>query len=97
MRFDHYLFLFNSLTNIISISSFLVNFKWPFHRDYLLSHGLVDVSKESINYVFSKKGTGNVGIIVIGGAAEAMESYPKAATVVLKNRKGFVKVAIRNG
>ena len=76
---------------------FAVNFRWPFHRDFLLSLGVVDVSKESINYVFSQKGVGNAAIIVVGGAAEALESHPHAATLVLKNRKGFVKVAIRNG
>ena len=74
-----------------------INFRWPFHRDLLLGLGLVDVSKESITHVCKKKGPGNAAIVVIGGAAESMEAFHDAATLVLKNRKGFVKMAIRCG
>ena len=75
----------------------LVNFRWPFHRDYLLSLGVCDVSKESITHICTKQGTGNAAIIVIGGAAESLEAYPGAATLMLKNRKGFVKMALKTG
>lgn len=73
------------------------NFRWPFHRDFLLGLGLRDVSKESIIHVCTKQGTGNAAIIVIGGAAESLEAYPGSATLKLKNRKGFVKMALKTG
>lgn len=75
----------------------LVNFRWPFHRDILLGLGLNDVSKESITHICTNQGTGNAAIIVIGGAAESLEAYPGSATLKLKNRKGFVKMALRTG
>eukprot|EP00111_Clytia_hemisphaerica_P007721 TCONS_00022436-protein len=73
------------------------NFRWPFHRDFLLGLGLNDVSKESINHVCTNQGTGNAAIIVIGGAAESLEAYPGSAKLKLKGRKGFVKLALKNG
>lgn len=43
------------------------------------------------------KGTGNGITIVIGGAKESLEAVPDSMRLVLKDRKGFVKLAIRNG
>lgn len=63
----------------------------------LLALGLVDVSRDSINYVCGKKGGGNAAIIVVGGAAESLEAVPGRATLVLKKRKGFVKMALKTG
>ena len=77
--------------------SFSVNFRWPFHRDFLLGLGLNDVSKESITHICTNKGKGNAAIIVIGGAAESLEAYPGNAKLKLKNRKGFVKIARKTG
>ena len=76
---------------------YLVNFRWPLHRDFLLSLGMCDVSKESITHICTKKGVGNAAIIVIGGAAESLEASPGNATLTLKNRKGFVKMALKTG
>lgn len=59
--------------------------------------GLCDSSKESINYILNNKGTGNAVIIVIGGAAEALEARPGNYNLTLKNRKGFVRLAIKAG
>ena len=78
---------------LLMITYLLVNFRWPFHRDILLALGIVDVSKESIYHVCGRKDGGNAAIIVVGGAAESLEAIPGAATLTLKNRKGFVRMA----
>ncbi|XP_057297800.1 2-acylglycerol O-acyltransferase 2-A-like isoform X2 [Hydractinia symbiolongicarpus] len=91
----HFSKLFPGITPHLLTLKF--NFRWPFHRDYLMSLGLCDVSKESITYICTKKGAGNAAVVVIGGAAESLEAYPGAATLTLKNRKGFVKMALKTG
>jgi len=73
-----------------------VNFRTPFYREYLLSLGVCDVSKSSCDYIL-QQGPGNSIMIVVGGAAEALDARPGAFDLTLKNRKGFVKVALTNG
>ena len=59
--------------------------------------GVCDVSKESIQWILTKKGKGNVAIIVVGGAEESLEAKPGTYNLTLLKRKGFVKQAIRTG
>ena len=58
---------------------------------------MCDVSKESIKWILTKKGTGNAAIVVVGGAEEALEAHPGSYNITLKKRKGFVKLAIKTG
>ncbi|XP_055334327.1 2-acylglycerol O-acyltransferase 2-A-like [Paramacrobiotus metropolitanus] len=67
----------------------------PFYREFISACGLCDVSKESINYIFRKKG--NAIVILIGGAKESMDANPRKTTLVLKGRKGFAKMALKHG
>jgi len=55
------------------------------------------VSRDSIEWILTKQGTGNAAIIVVGGAEEALEAHPGSYVIMLKKRKGFVKMAIRTG
>ncbi|KAJ9051069.1 diacylglycerol O-acyltransferase 1 [Entomophthora muscae] len=71
----------------------LVNFNFPFYRDYLLSLGIAGVSKKSITNILSS-GPGNSCLIVVGGAEESLEAKPDAAKLVLARRYGFVRMAI---
>ncbi|XP_037712931.1 2-acylglycerol O-acyltransferase 2-A-like [Drosophila subpulchrella] len=84
------------------------HFKTPFLRDILRWWGMVSVSKESLAYLLSKSNdpkhkdnkdgfTSNAVAVLVGGAQEAMESHPGKYILTLKNRKGFVKMAIRTG
>jgi hypothetical protein len=59
--------------------------------------GVCPVSEFALNYLLTQRGTGNAVVIVVGGAAEALLCHPGATTLVLKNRKGFVKVALNTG
>ncbi|XP_061485622.1 2-acylglycerol O-acyltransferase 2 [Rhineura floridana] len=72
-------------------------FRVPFFRDYLMSGGLIPSDKETASYILRKPGGGNVLIIAVGGAQEALDARPGAFTLLLANRKGFVRLAIKNG
>ncbi|XP_061753658.1 2-acylglycerol O-acyltransferase 3b isoform X1 [Nerophis ophidion] len=72
-------------------------FRIPLFREYIMGAGLVPVSKPSLTHLLSKSGTGNAVVIVIGGAAESLASHPGEHTVLVKQRKGFVRVALEYG
>ncbi|KAL3458881.1 diacylglycerol acyltransferase [Aspergillus heterothallicus] len=78
------------------------NFNIPIYRDYLLLLGMNSVSRHSCEKILStggsdNKGTGKAITIVIGGAKESLEAVPGSMRLVLRNRKGFAKLAIRTG
>ncbi|CAG02909.1 unnamed protein product [Tetraodon nigroviridis] len=72
-------------------------FMIPVFREYLMSGGLCPVSKSSLVHLLSRSGKGNAVVIVIGGAAESLASSPGANTVVVRQRKGFVRMALEFG
>lgn len=92
--------LFPGITNtLLTLDS---NFRIPLYRDYALRMGLASVSRESCENILSQGGRNGEGMgraitIVIGGATEALEATPYMLRLVLKRRKGFVKLAIRTG
>ncbi|KAM4771149.1 diacylglycerol O-acyltransferase 2-like [Rhinophrynus dorsalis] len=73
------------------------NFKVPFSRDYLLAAGMCSVTHSSIDYLLSQNDTGNAVLIVVGGAAEALNCNMQYHILTLKNRKGFIRKALVNG
>ncbi|KXH47503.1 diacylglycerol acyltransferase [Colletotrichum nymphaeae SA-01] len=78
------------------------NFRIPFYRDYILFMGVRSVSKESIWNTLSKGGANGEGMgravtIVVGGARESLEAQPGTLRLILKGRKGFIKMALRTG
>ena len=73
----------------------LALFKPPLFRDYIMSTGLCDVTRESCEYILTQKGPGNSIVIVVGGAEEAFDAHPGMFTLTLKPRKGFIKLALR--
>ncbi|KAL8675327.1 MAG: hypothetical protein Q9168_000284 [Polycauliona sp. 1 TL-2023] len=93
--------LFPGITNtLLTLDS---NFRVPFYRDYALAMGLASVSRESCENILSKGGANGEGMgraitIVIGGARESLDAQPHShLRLVLRRRKGFVKLAIRTG
>ncbi|KAL4933598.1 diacylglycerol acyltransferase type 2A [Aspergillus undulatus] len=92
--------LFPGITNtLLTLDS---NFRIPFYREYALSMGLASVSRESCENILSKGGADGEGMgraitIVIGGARESLNASPGSLRLVLKRRKGFIKLAIRTG
>eukprot|EP00013_Stygamoeba_regulata_P029556 CAMPEP_0177648162 /NCGR_PEP_ID=MMETSP0447-20121125/10683_1 /TAXON_ID=0 /ORGANISM="Stygamoeba regulata, Strain BSH-02190019" /LENGTH=341 /DNA_ID=CAMNT_0019150789 /DNA_START=74 /DNA_END=1099 /DNA_ORIENTATION=- len=71
-----------------------MNFLSPFIREYWLSFGFCDVSRESIRALFKQ---GSSPMIVVGGAREALDAHPKATQLTLICRKGFVREALLAG
>lgn len=59
--------------------------------------GMCDVTRESCEYILTKKGAGNSVVIAVGGSAEALDAHPGTYTLTLKNRKGFIKLALKTG
>ncbi|XP_072483541.1 diacylglycerol O-acyltransferase 2-like protein 6 [Notamacropus eugenii] len=69
----------------------------PIVRDYVMAKGICPVSPSALKYLLTKMGSGNAAIVVVGGAAEALLSHPGTPIIVLKNRKGFVRLAFQTG
>ncbi|KAK3712560.1 diacylglycerol O-acyltransferase 1 [Vermiconidia calcicola] len=92
--------LFPGITNVLlTLDS---NFRIPLYRDYALRMGLASVSRESCENILSHGGPNGEGMgraitIVVGGARESLEAKPYSLKLVVKRRKGFVKLAIRQG
>ena len=92
--------LFPGITNtLLTLDS---NFRIPFYRDYALRMGLASVSRESCENLLSHGGPNGEGMgraitIVVGGARESLDAKPFSLRLVLKKRKGFVKLAVRTG
>jgi 2-acylglycerol O-acyltransferase 2 len=72
------------------------NFKIPFYGIWLAALGVCDASKESIRYILGS-GPGNACTLVLGGAKESLDAHPGSYTLTLKDRKGFVKLALESG
>ncbi|KAL9028842.1 MAG: hypothetical protein Q9196_002846 [Gyalolechia fulgens] len=92
--------LFPGITN--TLLTLDTNFRIPFYRDYALALGLASVSRESCEKILSQGGPNGEGMgraitIVVGGARESLDARPHSLRLVLKRRKGFVKLAIRTG
>lgn len=51
----------------------------------------------ALKYLLTQKASGNAVVIVVGGAAEALLCRPGASTIYLRERKGFVKLALKTG
>jgi hypothetical protein len=73
------------------------HFRFPLHRDIVMLSGACSVSRESCVHILTKQGNGNAIQIVIGGAAEALDAHPGTVSLVLKRRKGFVRLALQHG
>ncbi|CDK26762.1 unnamed protein product [Kuraishia capsulata CBS 1993] len=69
-------------------------FRLPFYRDYLMSLGISSVSKHNVMSLVRQ----NESVaIVVGGASESLLAKPGKNDIVLKKRKGFVKIALELG
>mmetsp|Transcript_15302 Transcript_15302/g.29664 ORF Transcript_15302/g.29664 Transcript_15302/m.29664 type:complete len:518 (+) Transcript_15302:518-2071(+) len=72
-----------------------INFYCPIIRELLLYMGLCSAAKKSCNQIL-QRGPGSAIMLVVGGAAESLDSQPGTYRLTL-GRKGFVRVALDNG
>ena len=68
----------------------------PFFRELWASSGACSASRDSIHYLLTQPG-GQLPVLVPGGAEEALNSDREEVRLVLKRRKGFVKLALTTG
>lgn len=81
----------------LSVQTLNINFKIPITRELLIMLGVGNASKASLTKALNKKTPGTSALLVTGGAKEAMYAHPHFSKLVLKTRKGFVKMALRTG
>lgn len=74
-----------------------LHFNMPFFREFVFALGGVSASSKSIKWVLSNRNGGNVGVLLVGGASESFYCRPGDYEILLKNRKGFVKLALKTG
>ncbi|OON18777.1 diacylglycerol acyltransferase [Opisthorchis viverrini] len=82
------------------ITTLPINFKAPFHRDFLMSFNVISATYKGISYLLDpgKCGsTGNFVVIVMGGAPEALDSRPGKYIFHTNKRYGFFKLALMTG
>ncbi|XP_072466906.1 2-acylglycerol O-acyltransferase 2-like [Notamacropus eugenii] len=72
-------------------------FRVPFFREYIMGGGLVTSEKECVSYLLSKKKGGNLLVVIVGGSQEALDARPGSYTLLLRKRKGFVRLALLHG
>lgn len=59
--------------------------------------GMCEMSKDTIKYVCSKENNGNSAVIMVGGATCSLKSPPGSCTIDLRDRKGFIRMALITG
>ncbi|XP_065514166.1 2-acylglycerol O-acyltransferase 3-like [Caloenas nicobarica] len=70
-------------------------FRLPLYREYALAAGMCPVSRRCLDQVLSQRDQALV--VMVGGAAEALEGTPGSHRVTLSGRTGFVRLALRHG
>ncbi|KAF2905490.1 hypothetical protein ILUMI_00688 [Ignelater luminosus] len=84
----------NHTSHLLTLS---YNFFMPALRELILSTGMCSSSASSINYLLGYPGGGKAVALMVGGAAEAFNCKPGQYRIILTKRKGFVKIALKNG
>ncbi|XP_034253646.1 2-acylglycerol O-acyltransferase 1-like [Thrips palmi] len=69
----------------------------PFLREMLLSQGIISAAESSLRCALSDPRGGRLVLLVVGGAREAQLSEPGHYRIVLRRRKGFVRLALQQG
>lgn len=59
--------------------------------------GMCAASKESILYLLKDSSHPKAVVLMVGGAEEATYCIPNTYRIILKRRKGFVRLALETG
>ena len=71
--------------------------KTPILKNIMGIFGLVDASRKSLQKHFQKPGIDGCLVLYVGGIAELFKSSPDEERLFLSERKGFIKLALREG
>jgi 2-acylglycerol O-acyltransferase 2 len=73
----------------------------PFQREFVMMSGACAASEQGLKYILNNKGQckqkGQMCALLVGGAAESLNAFPGKYKLVLKNRKGFIRIALETG
>ncbi|XP_039180691.1 2-acylglycerol O-acyltransferase 3 isoform X1 [Crotalus tigris] len=86
--------VFPGLTSSLALLAGL--FYLPVYREYMMSSGMVPVSKKSLDFLL-RTGPGHAVVIVVGGASESLDCNPGEQRLRLSGRRGFVRLALQHG
>ncbi|XP_046625663.1 2-acylglycerol O-acyltransferase 1-like isoform X2 [Neodiprion virginianus] len=73
------------------------HFNMPLFREFVYSFGACSASARSIEHLVSVPGGGRATVLAVGGASESLKCKPGTYRVILKRRKGFVRIALKHG
>lgn len=76
------------------LATLSMNFRFPIMREILASMGLIAASAGSIRKALKP---GAAVIVVVGGAAEALDTKPGEYVLTLTRRTGFFRIALEMG
>lgn len=79
------------------VASLKILFFIPFYRELVMSYSVIPASKKSLSYLLGYPDGGNIVGLAVGGAEEMLYCKPENYTIILKKRKGFIKLALENG
>jgi hypothetical protein len=79
----------------LNMKGHLYNLIHPLLREFTIYFGSQSISRESMLETLNVPGN-SVGISV-GGGAEMMLAVPNTAKLIIKNRFGFIKIALETG
>jgi 2-acylglycerol O-acyltransferase 2 len=68
----------------------------PFYRDWLQAHDIVSAARHTCLALLGGP-PGRSICLAIGGAKEAISANPNTMELVIRSRKGFVRVAVQTG
>ena len=77
-----------------------LHFVIPLWREVVMAMGFVSADRRSIQHIINRKSTGdkgNVVVVVLGGAEEALEAHPDTNDLIIRKRKGFFRLALTTG
>ncbi|XP_049644120.1 2-acylglycerol O-acyltransferase 3-like [Suncus etruscus] len=81
----------------LNIATLTILLHLPVYRDYIMAVGMCSVSRQSLDFLLSSRPFGQAVVILVGGAQEALDAIPGEHRLTLRNRKGFVRLALRHG
>ncbi|KAL4458601.1 hypothetical protein ABPG75_013466 [Micractinium tetrahymenae] len=80
----------------LSIGVLDLNLRVAFCREICLLHGLCDVDRPTL-LARLRRGPGASVFLAVGGAAESLLTLPGCMDLILKRRRGFVRLALESG